>query len=258
MGALTFCIAADGMPCMKRFALIMTMLAASSITSGCVGLPSFNNMFYPVESDKPDYDRGSRDNPRAAGRPPLDVPPELRNEVSVPMPDKVATEAAQGGAGLSEKDKKAIAGNAVSLDARVYDQSAAKVFSSVIDAMTALNMPVASVDSPSGTITTAWVRHDSNNTNAYIGAAMDVFGAGPVHTRYRFIVRVFRTKDGKTQLQIRTLGQQFISRHWVNKPIKRKVAKELFAAVEERLVARIPDKTGTANEAGAKIPPEKP
>jgi len=132
----------------------------------------------------------------------------------------------------------------------VYDHSPAQVFSAVIDAMTALNVPVESVDSPSGTVTSAWIRFDSANVNSYVGAAMDVFGAGPVHTRHRFIVRVFRMKDGKTQLQIRTLAQQFIQRHWVNKRLKRKVANELFSAVEERIGAQVSDDAGESLPTG--------
>ena len=236
---------------MKRIPQLL-FFTSILLFAGCGnGLPQ---MFWPVEDNKPDYARGSADNPRAKGRAPLDVPPELRNEVSVPMPDKVATEAAQGGA----KIDKSVAGKAVSLDARVYDVAPAQVFSAVVDAMTALNMPVESVDSPSGTITSAWIRHDSSNPNAYIGAAMDVFGAGPVHTRHRFIVRVFRMKDGKTQLQIRTLAQQFMRRHWVNKMLKRKVANELFVAVEERLGAQAPEHAGAADDTGAKPPTGNP
>jgi len=246
------------MPGMKRIPLMIVVLISTGVLNACVGLPNLGNMFYPVESDKPDYARGGKDSPTAKGRAPLDVPPELRKEIEVPMPDKVATEAAQGAAGLPPQAKKLIAGQAVSLNARVYDVPPAQVFSSVVDSMTALNMPVDSVDSPSGTITTAWIRFDSSNVNAYVGSVMDVFGAGPTHTRYRFIVRVFRMKDGKTQLQIRTLGQQFMNRHWVNKPIKRKVAKELFAAVEEHIVARMPDHANSANEIGAKLPARNP
>jgi len=228
---------------MKRIPLLI-FFTSTLLLAGCQnGIPQ---MFWPVDDNKPDYARGGKDNPRSEGRAPLDVPPELRKEIEVPMPDKVATEAAQGGARISADERKAIAGKAVSLDARVYDQSPAVVFSAIVDAMTALNMPVESVDSPSGTITSAWVRFDSSNPNAYIGAAMDVFGAGPVHTRHRFIVRVFRMKDGKTQLQIRTLAQQFMRRHWVNKMLKRKVANELFVAVEERIGRQV---TGDAEEA---------
>lgn len=225
---------------MRRIPLFI-FFASTLLVAGCQGgLPQ---MFWSVDDNKPDYARGSKDNPRSEGRAPLDVPPELRKDIEVPMPDKVATEVAQGGARIPTREKKMIAGKAVSLDTRVYDQSPAAVFSAMIDAMTALNMPVESVDSPSGTITSAWIRLDSSNPNAYVGAAMDVFGAGPTHTRHRFIVRVFRMKDGKTQLQIRTLAQQFIRRHWVNKMLKRKVANELFVAVEERIGQQVSGNT---------------
>lgn len=220
---------------MKRTYLMMVIFVSASMLNACVGLPNLGNMFYPIESDKPDYARGGRDNTASKGRVPLDVPPELRKEIEVPMPDKVATEAAQGGKGLSSQAKKLIAGKAVSLDAREYDVTPARIFSSVVDSMTALNMPVDSVDSPSGTITTTWIRLDSSKANAYVGSVMNMFGAGPAHTRHRFVVRVFRMQDGKTQLQIRTLAQQFLNRHWVNKILKRKVANELFSAVEERI-----------------------
>jgi len=219
---------------MQRFPRLLSFIPIL-LMAGCQGL-SMPQMFWSSDDSKPDYARGSNDNPRTAGgRAPLNVPPELRKQIEVPMPDQVAIDAAQGEVKISPEEKKAIAGKAVSLDERIYDQSPAVVFSAVIDAMTATNFPVDSVDSPSGTITTAWIRADSNNMNVYVGAAMNVFGAGPVHTRYRFIVRVFRMKDGKTQLQIRTLGQQFSNRHWVNKRLKRKVAGELFSAVEERI-----------------------
>ncbi|MDQ6965816.1 MAG: hypothetical protein Q9M23_02700, partial [Mariprofundaceae bacterium] len=55
--------------------------------------------------------------------------------------------------------------------------------------------------------------------------------------RYRFIVRVYRMPNERTQLQIRTLGQVYTNRHWVYKEIKRKVADEVFSATEERLGA---------------------
>jgi hypothetical protein len=223
------------MPRMKKFALIITMLAAGGMTSGCIGLPSLNNMFYPVNDNKPDYARGSNDNPSAQGRAPLDVPPELRDQVSVPMPDQVAVDAARGGK-MSEEEKQAIAGNAVSLDTHVYDRSTAVVFSAVVDAMTSLNLPVESVDSPSGTITTTWIRQQSGG-NSYISAAMNVFGVGPTVTRYRYIVRIFRMQDGKTLMQVRTLGQQYSNNHWAFKPLKQKVVNELFSAVDERLAA---------------------
>ncbi len=242
---------------MKRIFLIMVMLISTSSLNACVGLPSLGNMFYPVESNKPDYARGEKHGATANSRAPLDVPPELRKDIEVPMPDAVATETAMGGDRISAEEKKSIAGKAVSLDARVYTRNAARVFSAVVDAMTSLNMPVDSVDSPSGTITTSWIRFDSNNVNAYLGSAMDVFGMGPVHTRHRFIVRVFRMKDGKTELQIRTLAQQFIGRHWVNKILKRKVANELFSAVEERISTQVSGNAGASLPTGKPLPTEK-
>ncbi len=228
---------------MKHFpisALLLITLMSPWVLTACVGLPNLSNMFYPVESDKPDYARGEKGNASAEGRAPLDVPPELRDEVNVPMPDAIATEAASGGAKISQEQRHAVAGKAVSLDARIYDRSPAQVFSTVIDAMTALNMPVQSVDSPSGTVTTEWIRNSANSTNSYVDAGLSLFGGGPTHIRYRFVIRVLRTPDGKSRLEIRTLGQKYVNRHWVNKPLIRKNSNELFAAVEERLIRSQP------------------
>ena len=207
-------------------------------------------LFWPVDDHKPDYVRGSK-SADAKSRPPLEVPPELRREVEVPMPDAVAAKAARGDAGLSEQEKAAVAGKAVSLDARLYPNAPAEVFSAALDAMTALNLPVQSVDSPSGTITTTWVRPDSNSPNSYLAAALNVVGAGPTYTRYRFVIRILRAKQ-QTMLQVRTLGQQFINRHWVNKPIQRKVSNEIFSAVEERLSK--PSKSAAPARIGSKSP----
>jgi len=251
---LTFPLVNVGMPRMRRFTLVMMMFAVSGMINGCVGLPDFNNLLIPATNDKkPNYARGSEAGQATKGRVPLDVPPELRAEVNVPMPDQVAVDVARGDVKMSAEEKKAVAGKAVSLDTRLYTQSPAKVFSTVIDAMTALNLPVDSVDSPSGTITTTWIHPNSNTVNSYVGAAMSMFGAGPTYERHRFIVRVFRDKNGQTQLQVRTLGQSFINRHWVFKAIKRKMANELFSAVEERLVQPVsspPNDTGTSLPTG--------
>jgi len=206
-------------------------------------------LFWDTEDNKPDYARNTGSAGASEGRAPLNVPPELRQDLSVPDPDQVAVDAAMG---LTEEEKKAIAGKAVSLAARAYEKTAAEVFSAVLDGMTSLNLPVEGVDSPSGTITSDWVRKASNNPSSYIGAAAGMLGAGPIATRYRFIVRVFRMQDGKTQLQIRTLGQAFIGRNWVFKELKRKVANELFTATEERL-GMLPEQAGStpADDGGA-------
>ena len=198
--------------------------------------------------DKPAYEQSRERGVNAPSRAPLDVPPELRDEVSVPMPDKVAVN--EQGAVID----KSVAGKAVSLDARVYGVTVDRVFSAVIDAMTALNLPVQSVDSPSGTITTEWIRQDANNQN-FGAATLGGFFGGAGETlavRHRFVVRVLRLKEtGKAQLEIRTLGQGFINRHWVNRPLKRKVSEELFSSVEEQLARTAPKKA----EQGATIRP---
>ncbi|MDX8410334.1 MAG: outer membrane protein assembly factor BamC [Mariprofundaceae bacterium] len=158
----------------------------------------------------------------------LEVPPDLRGKIEVPESPTVQAEPDETTAVTGER----VAGEAVSLNARAYFRPAANVFSAVVDAMTALNKPVQSVDSASGTITTDWVRSDSDNPNAVFGG---LFGGGPTHTRYRYVVRVFDEGE-QTRLEIRTLGQVFMNKHWVNKPIRRGVAEELFVATEEQLL----------------------
>lgn len=219
---------------MKRTRRLSICLASSLLLAACSGMPQ---LFWKSNDNKPDYARGKGGSSQADSRAPLDVPPELREQVEVPMPDKVATETARAGKGgvkMSEAEKEAVAGKAVSLDARIYEQMPAPVFSAVVDAMTALNLPVQSVDSPSGTVTTEWIREGANNASL-ISTVGGMFGAGPAITHYRYVVRVLRTESDKTRLEIRTLGQQYINHHWVNRPIKQKISNDLFSAVEERL-----------------------
>lgn len=206
-------------------------------------------LFIPhEEGEKPDYARGAPSS-AAEQRAPLDVPPELRGSVEVPMPEKIAGQP-QSARGASRN--KAVAGTAVSLDARVYEQPVDMVFSAVVDAMTALNLPVQSVDSPSGTVTTEWIRHDVNSPNTFGASMGGIFGTENIlASRHRFVVRVLRLKaegGDRARLEIRTLGQVYKNRHWINKPIKRKVDNELFAAVEEQLARRAPTPGNTASE----------
>ncbi|MFC1536366.1 hypothetical protein ACFL48_00950 [Pseudomonadota bacterium] len=214
-------------------------MIAIFILSSCADMPA---LLTPFEDDKPDYARGSSGSSAAESRAPLDVPPSLMGEVEVPTPGAVAS---QGGE-LSGHAKEVVAGRAVALDAKLYQVDAANVFSAVIDAMTALNMPVESVDSPSGTVTTDWVRWDASSasTQSIIGS---VFGGDGIQGyRHRFVVRVLRQmvkvdadaeEVQQTRLEIRTIGQAYVNRHWVNRAFKRKVSNELFSAVEERLLA---------------------
>jgi len=212
-----------------RFLIFVTALLG---LSACAG----QGLLIPWEDDvdKPDYARGTSGSSAAQSRLPLDVPPSLRGDVEVPTPDAIAS---QGGE-LPEYAKEVVAGKAVALDAKLYAADAANVFSAVIDAMTALNMPVASVDSPSGTVTTDWIRQSSVSATSSFGSG--IFGGGVQAIRYRFVVRAFRQMiegeaKAQTRLEIRTVGQAFMNQHWVNRPIQRKPSAELFSAVDERL-----------------------
>ncbi|MCF7820936.1 MAG: hypothetical protein K9M17_00685 [Mariprofundaceae bacterium] len=189
--------------------------------------------------DQPDYARGSAGSSKADSRAPLDVPPSLMGEVEVPTPDSVASRRGE----LPEYAKEAVAGKAVALDAKLYAVDAAKVFSAVIDAMTSLNLPVQSVDSPSGTVTTDWIRWDAGSATSTQASFGGLFGGDGVQGyRHRFVIRVLRQKvegesGAQTRLEIRTIGQGYINRHWVNRPFKRNVSGELFSAVDERFQA---------------------
>lgn len=174
---------------------------------------------------------------KAEVRKPLDVPPELRGDVSVPEASSIAQTQE-----MPAQYKKQVAGKAVSLDGKVYETTADRVFSTVIDAMTSLNLPVQSVDSASGTITTDWVKVGANNPNAAtMGLLNNMFGQGISAKRYRFVVRVLRqsdptgTNEALTRLEIRTLGQAFQNSRWVNKTFSRGYANQVFSAVDERL-----------------------
>ncbi|MDQ6965243.1 MAG: hypothetical protein Q9M13_10030 [Mariprofundales bacterium] len=177
----------------------------------------------------------------APSRAALVVPPGLQGKITLPMAEGVATSRAPlSSAMIPAAAKKMVAGRAVSLDARIYSVDAAALFSAVIDAMTALNIPVESVDSPSGTVTSDWIRKDA--ASSAIGGLANIFGGGggaPIAVRHRFVVRVLRQSvDGEphSRLEIRTLAQVFQNRHWMNRVIKRRVSNELFSAVEERVV----------------------
>ncbi|RMH50440.1 MAG: hypothetical protein D6682_06875 [Zetaproteobacteria bacterium] len=206
--------------------------------AGCGG--KMPKLFWGM--DEGDRGSGGTHAAEAPSRPPLVVPPQLRGKVELPMADQVAREqGALAQAHIAPATKRLVAGKAVALDARVYPVTPAELFSAALDAMTALNIPVESVDSPSGTITSDWVRKDAASATTTM---LNIFGAGPpLATRYRFVVRVLRQQvEGKAQarLEVRTLAQIFTNRHWVNRPMRRKVSNELFSAVEERLAASPP------------------
>jgi len=206
------------------------------VLAGCSGMPK---LFWDVDEGK-GTQSSAKGSHSAPSRAPLVVPPELQGKVSVPTPREIAPShsTAPGTTVEANVRKPLVAGKAVALDARVYPVKAAPLFSAVIDAMTSLNIPVDSVDSPSGTVTSDWIRKDAGASSIYAPIA-NVFGAGGVQAlRYRFVVRVLRQQVGdseQSRLEVRTLGQGFINRHWVDRPLKRKVSNELFSAVEERI-----------------------
>jgi len=208
---------------------VLTMIPLLILLASCgEGMPQ---LFWETNDKTPDYARASgAATSQADARKHLEVPPELRARIGVPMEDQVAV---QDSKELPEKYRQAVAGKAVSLDARVYPLAAAEVFSAVVDAMTSLNLPVDSVDSPSGIVTTDWVRKGANNASI---AAMFGYTSGTM-TRHRFIVRVFRLQQTTpaTKLEIRLLGQSYENGHWVNKPFKRTSSEELFQRIEEVL-----------------------
>ena len=216
---------------MKRLPILFSL--ATITLSACADMPP---LLYPHEDDKPAYARTTTAGGKAASREPLEVPPELRAEIKLPDAEEVGSRADENI--LPKKYQDAVAGKAVALDARVYELVPAEVFSAVVDAMTSLNIPVESVDSPSGIVTSDWIRKGADNPSIMAAAGSLFGGGGNIYTRHRFIVRVYRAKmEGKTmtKLEVRVLGQAFINKHWVNKPLKRKVSEELFVAVEEQL-----------------------
>ena len=213
---------------MKRY---LPLISFAVLATGCAG----QQFIYPNEQVGPAYTQGGTvDQVSGKPRAPLDVPPELQAELEVPMAGEVASRADEKI--LSKDYQDAVAGKAVALDAKIYPIDASRVFSAVVDAMTSMNIPVDSVDSPSGVITSDWIRRGATSAGL-----LDMFGgiSGNTPTRHRYIVRVFRAKlDGQAEasrLEIRVHGQAAENRVWVNKPIKKNVTEQLFVGVDEQL-----------------------
>jgi len=222
---------------MKTKLLLTLTIFSTLILSACSnGAPK---LFWSTDEgrDQPAYAQGGKQQTAAGRRAPLEVPPELRAELTIPAADAVARD--NDDKALPEAYRKSVAGKYVALDAKLYEATAGQVFSSAIDAMTALNLPVQSVDSPSGTLTTDWIRKGAGKADALtMFTGMFDLGTGAVVVRYRYVVRVMRaTIEGHEQsrLEIRTIGQIYKGGRWINAQLKRKAADELFVAVEEQL-----------------------
>jgi len=211
---------------MKRYLLFIPLISL---------LPACGPLIIPNEQVGPAYSQASSTE-RAGGkqRAPLDVPPELKAELEMPMAGEIASRTDDKI--LSSEYQNAVAGKAISLDAKVYRIEAPKVFSAVVDAMTSMNIPVDSVDSPSGIITSDWIRRGANST-ASLG--LSIFGdIGDTPVRHRYIVRIYRAKlkdSEATKLEIRVHGQSAVNGSWKNKPFKHKASEQLFVATEEQL-----------------------
>ncbi|MDQ6973269.1 MAG: outer membrane protein assembly factor BamC [Mariprofundaceae bacterium] len=170
-------------------------------------------------------------------RPPLDIPPSLLGKVSMPQAKQIVVVKT-----MPKRIVKEISGKQVSLDAKVYEKPVFDVFSAVLDAMTGLNLPVQSVDSASGTITTDWVRQRSKSASysSILG------GNGVMAVRYRFVTRVLKqSMKGEngvdktvTRFEIHTLAQAYKNNHWSNTRLARRFSKELFSRVDENLIAK--------------------
>jgi len=233
------------------YLLPVSLLTLLFLNSCSEGMPK---MAWGVdEGTGPAYATTGSSDAAAAHRPPLDVPPELRAELQVPSSEDVATISDEKA--MPANYRSAVAGKYVALDAKRYNATAGEVFSAVVDAMTSMNLPVQSVDSPSGTLTTDWIRKGAGKANA-VSMFTNLFGlgGGPKIVRYRYVARVMRATvagqaQSQTQLEIRTIGQVYDGHNWVNAQLKQKVADDLFSAFEEQLARTQAPKAAPAGEA---------
>ncbi len=215
---------------MKPMIKYTTLLMILFTTSACAN----RQMFWDVDDKSGSQPSifGTKSTPVAENRAPLELPPELRADIELPMANAVSSNSSNEA--VSEKYRQAVTGKKVALDARVYDAAADQTFSAVVDAMTSLSMPVDSVDSASGIVTTDWIRKGAYNNNL-IG---NLIGSSGKLTRHRYVVRVFRVKNEQqpqSRLEVRTLLQGYTNGHWVNTAMNKKHAEAFFVTVEEQL-----------------------
>jgi len=218
-----------------KLKLYITMLAAAFLATGCINKDT--KFAWAVgEGGSKSIAAEQASKVKVPARAPIKVPPQLLGKIEVPHAEQIA---------VVKTMPKAVAvivaaaGTQVALDAKVYPQAADQVFSGVLNAMTGLNLPVQSVDSPSGTITTDWIRKNSKSASV-----MNMLGGSDVlGVRYRFVTRVLRQvkhqDDGSdvkvTRFEIHTVAQAYKHKHWVNTRLARHYAKELFSRVDEEI-----------------------
>ena len=231
----------------SRYLLLFALLIS---LSACGGMPK---LFWSNDEgggDTPAYARGGPTaSEEVATRAPLELPPELNDELQLPTAEDVDLKTSAGP--LPEQYDRVVSGKPVALTARLYNIKPGQVLSAVVDALTQLSLPVNSVDSPTGIITTDWVREgDSDAMDSIMGAV----GVSTVRViRYRLIVRVFRMKEGsrhQSRLEIRVLSQAYQNNHWVNKRTLAKRNQDLFSAVEEQIGRIRPQATPAESDGG--------
>jgi len=192
-----------------RSLLIISLLFSMA---GCDSMPK---MFWSHDegTGRPDYASG--------GDVPLDVPPTLTEESSTDtnqMPD-----------GYSQ----AVAGKAVTIQARQYNVDARHLFSSVEKAMVSLNIPVTSSDLQGGIVISEWIKKVLESPGLLSGLTGD---SSPRATRHRYIVRIYRIEGDQqeSRLEVRTLHQEYRG-HWVNSRNRNSSDVNLFGEVERQL-----------------------
>ena len=188
--------------------------------SACSQMPNMPNIFW--DSENAQYEPDHADAGVKPVKPP-EISPELHTNRTLPMAGDIA--AAASADKLPEKYRRLLAGHDFTLEKRSYEPPVADLFSAIIDAMTSLNIPVQSVDSRHGIVTSDWLRKGENDLNM-----PGIRG----YTRHRFIISVVPV-GAEFSMEVRTIGQIFKQKHWMDKRLRRNASLELFIAVDEQL-----------------------
>jgi len=198
---------------------VILIASVALMFSACSGMPQ---LFWDADgSQNPQQESGEEGNNK--GTQTVAISPEVHADYEIPSAGKVAVRAGP----MPEKYKNMLTGRAVTLDVRSFNAPPGTVFSSVVDAMLSLNIPVDVVDSPSGIITSDWVREGEDDPTFQ----PSIIG----FKRHAFVVRVVPATEGTSNLEIHVIGQEYERNQWVDRPLKRKVSEELYSAVDELL-----------------------
>jgi len=204
---------------MKNPIRVVLIAAVVLMFSACSGMPQ---LFWDADgSQSPQQKSGEEVNNTSAQT--VVVSSEAHAEYEMPFAGQVAGQSGP----MPEKYKNMLAGRAVTLDVRSFNALPGRVLSSVVDAMFSLNIPVDVVDSPSGIITSDWVREGEDDPSFQ----PSIVG----FTRHSFVLRVVPAAEGDSNLEVHVIGQEYERNQWADRPLKRRVSEELFSAVDELL-----------------------